>query len=566
MSAARRQRRVDRAGTGAASSRGESVDRERRAARVSRLELAGALGLTVVIVGLHVYRALHAGPLWRDEVSALHAATRPSLSDVWSSLVYESFPLLTYVLIRLWAAWVWLGGSDTGLRVLGALIGLAALAALWASTRLLGRTAPVLALALFALNPYVVRWGDSLRGYGLGALLIVLAYGLVWRVVESPTPGRAAAAVLVAVLSVQTLYQNIFLLFAVCAGGALVCLRRRGWTSLAVVVGLGATAVVSLAPYAPVIRAGREIFVTAQASFRFADVLELVALSLSSGDAVLFAAWALGGVAAVVAGASVLARARPAHDGARLDRVVFDTAVLVVGAVAFVVFLKATNLPTRPWYCIGLVGVLALAIDGLSEAVATTSTRRLVRLVAALAIVLAAAPNTWREIQPRQTNVDVIASALQQSASPDDLIVVNPWYCGITFGHYYRGHTPWMSMPPFGQLDLHRYDLLKALMASERPLQPVLEAMTRTLGAGHRVWLVGDLVVPPPGQAPPALRPAPHGPGGWNSGDYLIGWTLQLGHFVRSHVAHGRQVSLPIDQPVSVSENPTLMVFEGWRP
>jgi hypothetical protein len=90
--------------------------------------------------------------------------------------------------------------------------------------------------------------------------------------------------------------------------------------------------------------------------------------------------------------------------------------------------------------------------------------------------------------------------------------------------------------------------------------------MTRTLGAGHRVWLVGDLVVPPPGQAPPALPPAPHGPGGWNSGDYLIGWTLQLGHFVRSHVAHGRQVSLPIDQPVSVSENPTLMVFEGWRP
>lgn len=290
-----------------------------------------------------------------------------------------------------------------------------------------------------------------------------------------------------------------------------VCLRNRMWRRSLIVVAIGAMAALSLAPYLSVVRAGRDVFVTAQRALTVSDVLSAGASAFGSGEAHLFSAWLLGGAGALVAGAALVARVRRDVAGAgRVDRAIFSLTVLVVGTLAFLIFLKATRLPTRPWYCIGLMGCMALSIDSLVDSVATTARRRVGRLVVTLAIAAVTIPFTWTAVQLRQTNVDVIASVLQRAASPEDLIVLSPWYCAVTFERYYRGRAPWTPAPPIKQLGLHHYDLLKEAMATADPQRPVFDRIATTLGAGHRVWVVGTLPLLAPGQRPPNLAPAPH--------------------------------------------------------
>src|SRR5215210_1338877 len=141
--------------------------------RLQRWEWATALLITLFVVGLHGLRLVHAGPLWRDEAAAFHLATSPTLAEVVAK--HESFPPPFFFLIRAWAAA--LGGSDASLRFFGLLVGLGLLALFWWTARRAAGTVPLLALALVAVNPSVLIFGDSLRGYGLGTAAIVAVFG-----------------------------------------------------------------------------------------------------------------------------------------------------------------------------------------------------------------------------------------------------------------------------------------------------------------------------------------------------------------------------------------------------
>src|SRR5947199_236001 len=90
------------------------------AASLFRIELMLGLILTLSIIGLHFTYLFHAGAFWRDETSAIQLALMPNLTDVWSHLGFDSFPILFSILLR---GWSWLGfHSDFGFRLLGALI------------------------------------------------------------------------------------------------------------------------------------------------------------------------------------------------------------------------------------------------------------------------------------------------------------------------------------------------------------------------------------------------------------------------------------------------------------
>jgi hypothetical protein len=87
-----------------------------------------------------------------------------------------------------------LGAGALGLRALGLLIGLGLLAALWVSALVTSGLPPRLSLALFGLNSTIIIYGDSLRAYGVGSLLIVLALGTMWSYLQKPTAWRALLA------------------------------------------------------------------------------------------------------------------------------------------------------------------------------------------------------------------------------------------------------------------------------------------------------------------------------------------------------------------------------------
>jgi len=207
-----------------------------------------AILATVAAVWLHFFYLIHAGGLWRDEISVKSIATLPSLGQVWEALPHDHCPILFPSLVRIWSA-AGLGTTDIGLRILGLGCGLLLLAAFWVASRTMDQGLPLLSLALAGLNFTVIRYGDSIRAYGLATGFILLTMSLIWRFIETPNMRRGLPAVMAAVLSVQTLYQNAFFLLAIGIAGAVVCIRRHQPGRAIGVLSIGLPAALSLLPY-----------------------------------------------------------------------------------------------------------------------------------------------------------------------------------------------------------------------------------------------------------------------------------------------------------------------------
>ncbi|MGH7743118.1 MAG: hypothetical protein ACRENS_13975, partial [Candidatus Eiseniibacteriota bacterium] len=196
--------------SGAQAARSRASGRARGSARASLDRAANTLpAVAVALAALaalwgHLQFLLHAGALWRDECNLVAFAGMRSLAELGASLGLDSVPLGSTLLVRAWMA----AGlrSDAELRLLGCLIGLATLMALWRSSRVFGSALPASAIALIALNPWMIRGGDALRPGGLGTLFLLLAFAAVGAALQRPSPQRAALAMLWGVLCVQCLY------------------------------------------------------------------------------------------------------------------------------------------------------------------------------------------------------------------------------------------------------------------------------------------------------------------------------------------------------------------------
>ncbi|HBL25942.1 MAG TPA: hypothetical protein DD490_03805, partial [Acidobacteria bacterium] len=221
--------------------------------RLQRAEGATALLLTLFAVALHLRRLVSAGPLWRDEAAAFHLATAPTLGEVIAR--HESFPPPFFFLLRIWASAF--GGSDAALRTFGLVAGLALLAALWGGLRQAGGTMPLLGLALVAIHPTVVLYGDSLRGYGLGTAALLAACGAFARLAARPDRRSVLVAGAAAVVSVQLLFLNVPLLGAIGLAACGAGIVRRRPAVLLAVAGIGAVAALSLVPWAGSVLATR---------------------------------------------------------------------------------------------------------------------------------------------------------------------------------------------------------------------------------------------------------------------------------------------------------------------
>src|SRR6266550_3654474 len=225
--------------------------------------------VTLVASYLHVLFLLNAGGLWRDEADLVHLSLLPSVSEVWQNLPHDSCPILMHLVVRACSAAASLGNTDASLRVLGLYAGLFLLLAFWFGSWMMRNGAPLLAVTLVGLNVTMVRAGDSLRGYGLGSALAVLTLAVIWRLTCRPSLAVFSCAVAVAVLSVQTLYQNAFLLFAACCGGFMLCAVERRWRDTLPIFGVGAAAAISLLPYIPLIVHAQDWYVLYKVGFRF---------------------------------------------------------------------------------------------------------------------------------------------------------------------------------------------------------------------------------------------------------------------------------------------------------
>ena len=528
---------------------------------LARCEVVIGILLTVTLVVLHVVFWFHAGPLWRDEISSLALATKPTFSDFWQSLKFDPFPALYFLLLRVWSA-AGFGHSDLALRCLGCAIGVTLIAALWIASHLTNKSLPVWPIALFALNPLAFEGGDSLRPYGLGLIWIMLAFGLITRLTFGGlTKTVGVFALIAAVLSVQTNFTNGLILFSIAAGAVVVLLPKRAWSKIFVVLGIGAVAALSLLPYQPILTAAGDWSKILANKNDVASVGSVARDAIANSGAVAGGAWITLICAMIVFAIFVvfLRNRSAANPALEIDRIVFAATVLVISVVTTIGFLCAAKYLVFPRYFLAVLAIGALCINIFWRAIPNQTAIRAFGLGLALIVTATSLRPAFERSQMRMTNCDQIAGKLEQRATSDDLIIVTSPLYGISFQHYYHGRASWMTLPQIDDLTLHRWDLLKEAMMHPDPVPDLVSRAQDVLHAGHKVYLVGKLG-PAPATEPEPLPPAPQSQFGWQMEAYTNQWKSELTYWIEHHALHG--TNLPAGQNEFVNPLEQLGLFE----
>jgi hypothetical protein len=520
------------------------------------LEVAVAVALTFWVIVLHLTYLTHAGALWRDEAEAIGFASMPSLTETFQSLHYGNFPPLFATVARCWT----LAGldTDTDYRILGCLIGLGTLGALWFGARALGARAPLLALALFAANPVDVRIGDSMRSYGLGIILLVLTQTLIWKYVQSPRRSSWAAATVAAILSVQCLYQSSWFILAFCAGAWTVTLAQKQWKTAAGVGLIGAAAALSLLPDGGNLLRSREWFDVTQTSVTFEAVLDALLETCRASGPWMALVWSAFFAMAIASALVIGWRVRAWN-------MVYAGVGLAAGTALFLGFLCYASLPPRIWYFPIFLAPSALAIEAVLAGIPLAAVRWARPALAVLAVLLSI-PFGRDGVWLRQSNMDLIALKLKASAQQGDLIVISPWYFGLSLRRY-LDEKRWTSVPPIADFRVHRYDLLKERMVSAHPIAGLEDQIRQTLRGGHALWVAGMFRSVPPASRPTQVFPLYRGGITMADAKYCDSWVCQITEMIRTNGCDITPVPVPVpgDTPVNPLEDISLRVIRGWH-
>jgi len=518
--------------------------------------------MTAIALCLHIARVHSAGPLWRDEIAVLNLA-RMNWHEIVTGFQHEGFPLLFPALLREYAGL--LGTGNTALRVFGFGTGVLCLGIVWLNAACVTRRTPLIALALFAFNPVFFVWGDSIRGYGMGAALLLLTLALFARAIIEPGPGVFCAAMVSAVLSVQCLLANAVLLLAIGASAMAVQILQRQVRAALTTLGIGCGAALSISPYLESYRNAREWDVLFRSAVGLPWLWRRFCSALGDPSAGMLWVWLVLFAASAIGVLRLLQR-NPTRAPGATPLAVFALLVCVLAPICYFVFLETLGYPTQDWYYLSLVAVLALALDIATGVLAGKFVGvAALRLALAVAVAGALVAPAFDRAQDRMSNMDLVAARLKQKAGPADFIVIAPWYLGISFRWHYRFDGGWQTLPPISDLRIHRYDLLKEQMTKADPLGGLRKRVADTLRSGHRLWVVGSLTYPRNGETPPSRAPAPHDRVGWRESAYLTAWSMQMGQFVQTHALRSRVIPIAAPTPVNAFENVRLTVVEGWR-
>ncbi|MBN1391747.1 MAG: hypothetical protein JW947_02980 [Sedimentisphaerales bacterium] len=529
---------------------------------IQKTELIAGAIISLITILLHLAFMRHAGAFWRDEVNSINLATMPTVSDIWRYLNYDAFPALLPLILRFWANFG--TGSELWLRVFGFLTGVCILGTVWLNGRLLGYRVPLLSIALFAFNPLSVQIGDAIRPYGVGIFLMLLTFGILWKVTQEARLWQVAAGVIVMILSVQCLYQNAFFILAAVSAGVIITLRDKRWKRAALLATMGIISASSLLPYRQILKNSRDWSIIMKGS-----PMDFQSIRHDLFDALNASGWtaSLIWTGLLIAGTSIylyfrLVRSKPAISKMKRDVTLFCVTTLAVYSVLFLIFLRFVSVTTRVWYYLPLMAVAAMVLDVIFSNLNLLSILRIAAAILAAATTLAIC---WETVHIRQTNVDIAALTLEKSAGANDLIVVNPWYLGVSFQRYYHGTAPWITIPPIEDHKVHRYDLIKAEMSSFNHSEPVLSEISKTLKSGGTVWVIGWISGPSGNNLPESLPPAPESIYGWSERAYRMSWEKLLVNFITAHSRSNKPLPPLTEKSVNSFEDCHILTFMGWR-
>ena len=520
-----------------------------------------AILLTAAALFLVIVRVTHAGALWRDECAVVNLARMPNVNEVAANFQHEAFPLPFPLFVRVYTNFF--GASDFALRSFGLVAGVAVLGALWLTAKLTNRGPPLVSLALLGLNTTFLFWGTTVRGYGFGAALIVLAFGCFVALTINPSPARIVLVAVVALAAVQVLVHNLALIAALTFAAATVSLLRHDLKSLIIFSGIFALCLISFLPYLSAYSGSWSQIVEFPVTLRF--LWNQLNFAFGNPNRPLAIFWHIAFLVLLTTSMWRLFRPHSQNESSDWQILSLSLLAIIAAPLAYGAFLETLSYLARSWYFLALLAVLAVGLDYLAAVLSNTKWIRIARLAFAGVALVVLPVNAWPKILERQTNIDIVAQKISHDAKPNDLIVLAPWQYAISFQRYYRGSTPQITLPSIVDLRVHRYDLFREKMLSEHPIDDVLEKIHATLISGNRVWIVGGIKLPPEGRQARSLPPAPDGNAGWDNVAYSDAWLEQMSVFVREHSVHGQTVSLSSIDPVNPFEEVPLMVIDGWQ-
>lgn len=535
-----------------------------------KVELGTAFLLTLAVLWLYVVAASSAGGLWRDEANTVGLATLPTVGDVWANLQYDSFPMLWVLIVR---GLSMMAGpmNDPAFRAFTFLVGVAVLATVWVNARVFLHSLPLLSLALFAMNPSFIRWGVSMRAYGLGIACGLLSGSLLWRFVERPTALRFALAGAMAIASVHVLFYNSLVLLAFSAGAFAVCAVNRAWKEGGLVFLIGGISAISLLPYAGTIRSASSWNTLVRVpDYTIQFFWYKLAETTNAAGFWSLGIW-LGFVAmAVLGGAWAAFIPRQRELSKRQHEIsMFALVSLVVAVPANFFFLRSLSYITQPWYYLSLLALVAVCADALLGTATRGQLLRIARILVVLIVAAATLSPATRAARTRLTNLDIVTSRLKVLADSGDIILVAPWHYGVSFNRYYQGPAVWMTVPTLGSYRTHRYDILKKQMNAvdqTTPVRSVIEQSSKALRTGRRLFIVGGFTLPRGGQHPSVLPPLRLPGDSRSESAYEEQWSSMVGYFLKQHAMRVDIIPIEVNQPVNHFENPSLRVATGWRP
>jgi hypothetical protein len=527
------------------------------------------------IVGLHVYRFLNAGALWRDEISSLDVAASPSWTEFYLGQSHDSFPLFNVFLLRIWlllgqGSLADAATNDTYLRVFGMLGGLTLVASLvWVASRTF-RSLPILSIALFAASPTVVFWGDSIRAYALGSALTVLFFGSMWNLIQNPSKKVYAVCVALAILMVWTLYGNAFFVLSICLSTGAVAALRRDLRLFGIIISIGLISALSLSLNYPVLSE-----MTKYKDFVAQSItIELIAKSWwaawSESSIWIGFLWVTSlaiGIAFAIA--KIFKQTLKSPLSQDTEHCIYATLTIILSLAGFIYYLKTVDIPPQSWYFIPIGALTAIAVDSLWPLLGNRKPVFLTQASIALTLLAFTVSPTLQKLRQNLTNINTVATQMEKRASASDMILVAPHYQACTFIRYYKGQAKVQVWPPHkpNQLTYQRGDVIwDAIHSDKEAILPLWEEMGQTLRSGGKVWIVGDIVVVPADRPPPWVKPGTLFPGQSLVGPYLYTWGAQVFYFLAN-----RAKSASVTDKFDISNVnkweaiQQAVVFEGWN-
>jgi hypothetical protein len=235
-----------------ASPHGAVVDVPARQPRANALRTTIALAIGAAILAAIVFRFVTRSDLWSDEALSVNIANLP-VHQLRDALKQDGAPPLYYVLLHGWMRIF--GSGDFTVRAMSGVFSLATLPLVWAAGRRLDQRRAALALPtedrstvawagvlLLASSPFAIRYATETRMYALVMFLAACGYLAVLAAFDAPTLPRLAAVAAVTGLLLYTHYWS-FALVIVVAGFLVACAvqgtHRRAALRLLVAVGAG---------------------------------------------------------------------------------------------------------------------------------------------------------------------------------------------------------------------------------------------------------------------------------------------------------------------------------------